>query len=445
KLGALGLDRLGVGDADRRRLHARLLKTPLDARVYVEEALARIRRSRAPDREPAQRAEDSAAATRLLDAALAVLPESAMVHFYRGVRDVVQGRAAAGVAAMEAAWREGYRDRAAALHLAEAYAAIGRTRDAAQRWQGAWAADPDDSATARRAVEAWVALGEIETAAKLTQALRERHGADVEVRVAEALVALGAGKPADYAKARLALDAAVGADVPAEVGHGRRVAAAAMARGREALATALQPGEVVLETVFGHVVRADSEGRLLGETVQCVVLVVSDRRIVLLRWDARRDRRAEAEQGVDIVRRTIRLGGRVGRELARLQLDGLRDLVTVLEWLPEGARKERPSLVEEGAELAVATLALIDAVGQDVALHGALAQARARPLNAAALRAWSLVALADAPGLWLLRAQRKDGQSPFDTDGDRLILHHDRPELLTALLRMHLGAPAVAP
>ncbi|MCB9739574.1 MAG: hypothetical protein H6747_09925 [Deltaproteobacteria bacterium] len=445
KLGALGLDAMGVGDADRRRLHDRLAQTPLDARVYVEEALARIRRSRAADRSPADRRADAAAARELLDAALAVLPDNQMVRFYRGVRDVLEGRGAAGLEAMEQAYRAGYHDRAAALHLGEAYAALGKTRLAADRWKDAWRADKDDAATARRAVEALVQLGAKEEAAALVAELRTAHGADAEVLVAEALVALAVGDASAYAQARLGLDARTTATLPAEVQRGRRVATAATTKARAALDGALRPGEVVLEAVFGHAVAADSEGRLLGEKVQCAVVVITDQRVLLLRWDARHDRRAQVGQGVDIVRRSVRLGGRVGRELARLQLEGLRDLVAVLEWLPEGAKDKRPSLVEEGAELAVATLALIDAVGADVALSGDLAGARVTPLDGAVLDAWSLVALHEAPGLWLWRGKRKGGGSPFGTDGDSLVLHHDRPELLTALLRLHLGPPADAP
>jgi hypothetical protein len=124
----------------------------------------------------------------------------------------------------------------------------------------------------------------------------------------------------------------------------------------------------------------------------------------------------------------------------------LGDLAAVLAWLPAAARGggDSGALVQEGSELVVATLALLDALNADVALREDAAFAL-REVDVGAIEAWGLGALGEGDGRWLLRARRRDGQSPWQTDGDHLTVHHDRVELLTALLRRRLGPAAHAP
>ncbi len=440
---------VGVGDAERRDLHAAIAAHPRDAKVYLDGAVRWIQRSRRPDRDAEQAKADLALARQLVGVARVVRPDAVAARFWAGVVDLLDGHPVRGVAAMTEAWAAGGLSSVEARLLAESLERLGQQQKAAAMFEQVWRLQPDDVASARRAIAMLLELGRAEDAAKLLRDVRAAGGDVVGVAEAEAAVALVQGQPQRWASARLALDGASGYTPGDAMVRGQRIATAMSARSRTALAATLRPGEVVLETVFGQAVSAASADAVGTKRLQCAVLVFTDQRLILLRWDAERDLGAAVRKGATLLRQGLVLGADLGLESLGLDLGTwgpVIETVRKIAGVPSadaGAAKAPHDPIHDTGELIVATLALLDTVQQDLALQGA--EPRIHVVDPGAVLAWRVRAVQGERDLWQLRVRARDGASAFATDGDALVLHHDRPMLLRLLLRARLGAPAIGP
>ena len=308
------LGRFGLGDEDRRKLHAAILAQPRDVAVYLDAAVASIQRSRRADRDPEQAKADLASARELVEVASAVRPDAVSAQFWHGVIDVLDGHPARGIPAMASAWAQGGLSVTEARLLAEAYDGIGRVADAAAMFVEVWQLRPDDSGAARRAVLALLSLGRRDDAASLLRKVREAHGDDPATLEAAAALALAQGQPQQWASARLALDGTPITVRSDAMVRGQRIATAMTSRARAQLSAQLRPGEVVLETVFGQAISAQTVDAIARKRLQCAVLIFTDQRVLLLRWDAERDLGAAVRKGSELLRHGLRLGADLGLE-----------------------------------------------------------------------------------------------------------------------------------
>ena len=451
KLDALGA--MGVGDTERWQLHQAIASRPRDAALYLEWAVRWIQRSRRPGRDAEQSAADLALARKLVLAAASLQPSAPAARFWGGAIELLDGHPARALPTMEAAWADGGLTVVEARVLAETYDGVGKYAEAAAMFAQIWQLDRDDSAAARRAIATMLLLRQTDAAARLLDAVRAARGDDAVTYEAAAGLALVQDRPQAWASARLALEAATKAAPSDAMTRGQRIATAVAARARAQLAAELRPGEAVLETVFGQSVSAESAHRVGRRTLQCVVLVFTDQRLLVLRWDAERDVGATVRKGAALLRQGLRLGTSLGLETLGLDpatWGPLLQTVRKLAGVPQGQRAEGEldeskawGALQDASALFVASLDLLDAVQQDVAL--APAAPRLLTIDPDEVLAWNLRPVQGERDLWMLGVPAKTGVSLFANDDSRIVVHHDHPLLLRLLLRARLGPAGEGP
>ena len=436
------LSPLGLGDASRKALHARIEADPTNPQLYAELALQDARAARDGRLDPetsqvlVQRAET------WLQTSRRVAPDTAMPRFYDGVLRFVSGDTGKGIKKMRRAYRKGYRDRAAELYLGEALAVVGRHRVAARHWQRAYEHDKAQLYALLRAVESSVAAGRVQAADDLVQeatARAENAGAPLgsshEGAQAQAIVALAKGQH-DAARKVLTVARAIGRPANPHVQRATSIGAAAYNKlGVAQLSAVLRPGEEVLDTVSGYAVPAGAA--TTERALQCALLVFTTRRLVVVRWDTAHDYRAEVQQGVALAGKALRLGRDLAGDWARYNL-GIGGVHALLDQIAGRRTAQRPNRLGAATELVIDSLDLYDRIRADVERNIDPQKAQIFDLSGDQLVAWALTSEDPGKGLWMLTARRRDGRSPWATEGDHLHLVTDSAPWVRALLRQYL-------
>lgn len=439
------LGRLGLGDDKRRQFHQRIEADPINPRVYAEEALAQARAARlAGDSGEIRQLEKQA--ERYLDVGRAVAPGDNMASFYGGVTRFLAGYPREGLAAMIKAYQAGYRDRAAELYLGESLGLRGKPAKSADHWLRAWELRKTDTYVGRRAVEALLAAGRAAKAREVLTGLLEERTLDADLIEAQVMVHFHAG---DHDKLRqvLAMDTwRFSAGTSDAVRRTRRIADAVYNKlGARVAGEVLSDGDEAVDRVYGYAVPADAQGLLSGRRLQSALLVLTTRRVVLLRWDAAQDYAKEIRSGVALARRAARLGAKLGGEWISLDLgDGIEKLGRLLDLLPEAHRRGDKDTLNESVDVVIESMALMDTLRQDLELKVQAANVRIQPIAHHSIVSYDLLPVRPQEGLYALYARTRDGRSPWQTDGDRLYIYTTRPARLRMYMDRYLlakGAP----
>ena len=281
----------------------------------------------------------------------------------------------------------------------------------------------------------------------------EEHSLDRDLIEAQVLLFLHSRDYDSLRRVLLADRVSFSADTPAAVRRSQRITAAVYNKlGARARSEVLRPGEELLDRTYGYAIPADGEKLAAEKRIQSAILVLTTQGLVVLRWDASKDYRAEIKRGARLLQRATRVGLKLGGEFAGLHVgDGVGKLVQLLDLLPEsklrrpGAAggKKRESLLDSTVGLAIDSLDLFDTLRGDVELQVKAADIRVYRLDPKQIVAWELVPVDTRAGLYALYARSRDGLSPWHTDGDRLLVHTDRPARLRMVLQ-HVFHPASA-
>ncbi len=442
---------LGLGSDERRRFHQRIEADPINPRIYAEEALAQARAARlSGDSERTRQLEERAA--RYLDVGRKVAPEDRMAGFYGGVTRFLAGYPKQGLEAMREAYKGGYRDRAAELYLGEAHGLRGQHGLAADHWLRAWKLRPTDTYVGRRAVESLLAAGRAPQARSVLTRLLEERTIDEHLMEAQVMVHFDAGEH-DKLRTVLAMDRwRFSAGTPDAVKRTNRIADAVYNKlGKRVAGELLAPGEELVDRIYGYAIPADAEGLLTGRRLQSALLVLTTKRVVLLRWDAARDYREEIRSGVALARRAARLGLKLGGEWVGLDVgDGIERLARLLDLLPEADRRGEAGAdtAQESVDVVIESLGLIETLRRDLELQVEAADVRVQAIPAQSILSYDLLPVRPAEGLYALYARTRDGRSPWQTDGDRLYVYTTRPARLRMFMDRYLLArerPTPAP
>lgn len=431
---------LGFGDTARKRFHDRLEATPLDPKVYAEEALTRIRTARVANSDSVRVQKAQAEAQRFLTASEHVMPGDPMGRFYKGVLAFMAGYPKKGLDGMRAAYKAGYSGRAAEIYLAETLSLRDKHSEALVHWQRAWKAETTDTYVGRRTVEALVAKGELAAARKLVAQMLEEHTVDRDIIEAQVLLFLHTKDYDGLRRVLLADRVSFSADTPASVKRTQRITEAVYNKlGDRTKTEVLKPGEEMLDRLYGYSIPAEGEKLAAQKRVQSAILVLTTQGLVVLRWNASKDYRQEIERGARLVQRATRVGVKLGGEFAGLHLgDGIGKLVQLLDLLPESKTRskapKRESLLDSTVGLAIDSLDLFDTLRGDLELQVNGANIKVHRVARGEVVAWELLPVDPAKGLYAIHARTRDGMSAWHTDGDRLLVHTDRP----ARLRMYL-------
>ena len=435
----LGTD-LGLGDAARKRFHDKLEAAPLDPKIYAEEALSRIRTARVSNSDSVDVRKAEAEAQRFLTASEHVVPGDPMGQFYKGVLAFMAGYPKKGLDGMRSAYKAGYSGRAAELYLAETLSLRDKHAEALTHWKRAWQAETTDTYVGRRTVEALVARGELAAAGKLVAQMLEERTLDRDLIEAQVLLFLHTKDYDSLRRVLLADRVSFSATTPDAVQRTQRITEAMYNKlGARARTDVLQPGEELIDRLYGYAIPAEGEKLAAEKRVQSAILVLTTRGLVVLRWDATKDYRKEIERGARLVQRATRVGVRLGGEFAGLHLgDGIGKLAQLLDLLPEAKTREKApkkeSLLDSTVGLAIDSLDLFDTLRGDLELQVQGAAIAVHRIGRGTVVAWELLPVDPAKGLYAIHARTRDGLSPWHTDGDRLLVHTARP----ARLRMYL-------
>ncbi len=445
-LAPVGGDKLGIGDAARRRFHDALKQRPLDPRTYAEEALTRVRAARVANSDTTVMTAVQAEAERYLDASQKVIPGDPMGRFYKGVLAFMAGYPKRGLDGMRAAYKAGYTGRAAELYLAETLSLRDQHGEALTHWKKALAADSADTYVGRRTVEALVAQGKVQEARKLVVRMLEERALDRDLIEAQVLVYLHARDHDALRKVLLFDRMHLSQDAPDAVKRSRRITDAVYNKlGDRVHTDIMRPGEELLDRLYAYSIPADGAHLAAKKRVQSAILVLTTQGLVVLRWDASKDYRKEIERGASLFKRASRVGLKLGGELAGLNVgDGLEKLAQLLDLLPESrsAKKPKESLLDSSVGLVIDSLELYDTVRGDFELSVQATDVRVHRIPKGSVVAWDLVPVDSDKGLYAVLARTRDGLSPWKTDSDRLLVQTDRPARLRAYLQHVLQAPA---
>ena len=442
------LSDLGLGDEQRRRFHQRIEADPINPRIYAEEALAQARAARlAGDSAKIQQLEKQA--ERYLDVGRSVAPADSMAGFYGGVTRFLAGYPRQGLAAMQKAYEAGYRDRAAELYLGESHGLRGHRAQSADHWLRAWTLRPADTYVGRRAIEALLAAGRMAKARDVLTRLLEERTVDDHLIEAQVMVHFHGG---DFDKLRqvLAMDRwRFSAGTPDAVQRTRRIADAVYNKlGQRVSREVLSDGEEAVDRIYGYAIPADAQGLLTGRRLQSALLVLTTKRVVLLRWDAAQDYRKQIRGGVSLARRAARLGVKLGGEWTGLDFgDGIERLARLLDLLPEADRRgeKRPDTLQQSADVVIESLELIETLRRDLELQVQAADVRILPIAHGSILSYDLVPIRPKDGLYALYARTRDGRSAWQTDGERLYIYTTRPARLRMYMDRYLLARDVPP
>lgn len=444
-----GLTGVGIGDEARKRFHSELEKDPLNPKIYAEEALSQARAARLA-RDPAESRQSAERVERYLEVGQKVAPEDRMAGFYQGVTRFLAGYPREGLEAMQKAYEGGYRDRAAELYLAESLGLRGRSAQAAEHWKRAWQARKTDTYVGRRAIEAMIAAGDLAGARQLLIGLLEERALDEHLLEAQVMVSFAA-RDDDGLRRVLSLDNwRYSAKAPDAVVRAGRIGQAVYNKLRDGAGpTVLEPGEELIDQIYGYAIPADAEGLITGKRVQSALLVLTSRRALVLRWDAARDYADEVKKGVALARRAARLGVKLGGEWAGLNLgDSIEKLAQVLDLLPEAERRAGAAPTDtlgESVDLVIESLEMFETLQRDVEL---LVDARAvsvHPVEKGQILSYDLVPVRPDDGLYALYARTRDGTSLWHTDSERLFIYTARPSRVRMYMDRYLARQAGAP
>ncbi|MCO4764563.1 MAG: tetratricopeptide repeat protein, partial [Myxococcales bacterium] len=435
----IGAD-LGIGNTARKRFHDKLKAAPLDPKIYAEEALTRIRTARVANSDTTELQKVQAQAKRFLDASEKVVPGDPMGRFYKGVLAFMAGYPKKGLDGMRAAYKAGYKGRAAELYLAETLSLRDKHAEALTHWKKAWQAETADTYVGRRMVEALVARGELKAARKLLARMLEERTPDRDLIEAQVLVHLHT-KNYDALRQVLLLDRTqFTANAPAEIERTRRITTAVYNKLGKARVNGeiMKPGEEMVDRLYGYAIPVDGLKVTAEKRVQSAILVLTTQGLIVLRWDTSKDYRKEIETGARLAKRAVRVGVKLSGEFAGLHLgDGIGKLVQLLDLLPESKPREKTkkeSLLDSTVGLAIDSLDLFDSLRGDLELQVAGKDIKAHRIGRGTVVAWELLPVDPSKGLYAVHARTRDGVSPWRTDTDRLLVHTDRP----ARLRMYL-------
>jgi len=461
---------IGLGDQHRQLLHERILKDPTNPRVYAELALEDARAARDGRLDPETATLLRRRSETWIETSRKVAPGEHMPRFYDGVLRFLRGEANKGIQKMRRAYRKGYRDAVADLYLGEALSVVGRHKESARHWKRAWRTDRTRPYALLRAVESMLADRQYRGARELVDAALKRenafdggplnathHGAQ-----AIAMMHLYAGEY-DAARKVLVVQRPLSSPRIPAVERGRSIAAATFNRlGPDQMTAILrrpaivgprqpvQPGagagqgdkqrEEVLDRFYAYDIPAESP--TTGTRVQCALLVFTNKRLVVVRWDAAHDYRGEIRTGIKIARRAVRLGRDLAGDWARLNL-GVGGIHSLLDQIAGRPLRVAPiDRLDDTTELVIDSLDLFDRLRTDIERHVDPRKIQVFEVPAAAIVAWTLTSEDAAHGRHALHARRRDGRSPWRTEGDKLFVMTDSPAWLRALLRRYLDKPA---
>jgi tetratricopeptide (TPR) repeat protein len=424
------LSKIGIGSDERARFHKRIEADPVNPRVYTEEAISEARRAHLSfDAQANEKRFDRV--QRYLEVGRRVAPTDRLTTFYSGVTRYLAGYPKQGIEAMRKAYQAGYKDRAAELYLGQALGLRGDHEAASRHWLRAWQLRKTDTYVGRRAVEALVAAGHLEQAKRVLAGLVEERVLDANIIEAQVMVHFH-GRDNDALRKVLATDRwRFSSDTPEPVRRAHRIAESVYNKlGERVAKEVLRPGEELIDRIYGYAVEADAEGMVSGKRVQSAMLVLTTQRAVLLRWDASRDYKDEIQKGAVLMKRAASLGLKLGGEWSGLSFDsGIGRLVQALDLMPRGSSgaKGKSSTFDESVAMVIESLELFDLLHNDLELRVDPADIHVQVIAAKSVVAYDLVAVRPNDGLYALHGRLRDGRSPWQTDGDRLMIYTTRP------------------